>query len=386
MSVIYMDHASTTPISRNVLRAMLPYLSEQYGNPSSPHSLGRKANAAIETARVRTATGIGAMPGEIYFTSGGTESDNWAIKGAAISAFRQCGKRHIITSSIEHHAILHACEYLEKLGFYVTYLPVDGDGLVSPSDLEKSIRQDTSLISIMAANNEIGTIEPIREIGRIARDRGILFHTDAVQAIGNLPVHVKEWNVDLLSLSAHKFYGPKGVGALYVRHGAIPDALMHGGAQEGGRRSGTENVPGIVGLGLAIEYATQHIEELAEKTIALRDCLISGILDRVPESRLNGHPTRRLAGNVNISFPGVDAQLLLLQLEARGILASAGAACSSGQAQASHVLKALNLPWAYVSGGIRFSLGYHNTMTEVEYTISAISEAVKATKNLQMNR
>ena len=297
---VYFDHAATTPVKREVLDAMMPYFSEAYGNPSSIYALGRKSRKAIEEAREKVAGVLNADPSEIFFTGSGTEADNWAIKGVAYANAKK-GK-HIITSAIEHHAVLHTCNYLESEGYEVTYLPVDADGLVSPEDVEKAIRPDTILVSIMTANNEIGTIQPIAEIGRITRSKNVLFHTDAVQAVGHMKLDVKELNVDLLSLSAHKFYGPKGVGALYIRKGTKITQYMHGGAQERNRRASTENVPGIVGLGKAIELAHENMETSNKKLITLRDRLINEVLEKIPYVRLNGHREKRLPGNVNFSF------------------------------------------------------------------------------------
>ncbi len=383
MRYLYLDHAATTPVSPPVLEAMLPYFTRAAGNPSSTHAAGRAAHDALETARARTAAAIGAEAREIFFTSGGTESDNWAVKGTALAALRRGRDVHIITTAIEHHAVLRACEALERQGVRVTRLPVDGFGRVDPAEAERAIGPDTALISVMAVNNEIGTIQPIREIGRIARAHGIPFHTDAVQAIGYLPVDVNDWQADLLSLSAHKFRGPKGVGALYVRRGFLPETLLHGGAQERGRRAGTENVPGIVGLGCAIAAAAAAQPEATARLTALRDRLIRGVLDAVPGSRLIGHPTLRQAGNANLSFPGVDQEILLRQLELRGILASAGAACSSGQTEPSHVLAALGLDWEAVTGAIRFSLGTETTGEDIETALAEIPAAVQDARAVQ---
>jgi cysteine desulfurase len=305
---VYMDHAATTYTKKEVLEEMLPFFTEKYGNPSSVHSFGREARKAVDLARERTAKAFNASTDEIYFTGGGSEADNWAIKGIAL-ANRQRGN-HIITTSIEHHAVLHTCQYLEKMGFEVTYLPVDQYGLVDPEDVKRAITDRTILISVMFANNEIGTIQPVKEIGRIAREHGIYFHTDAVQAVGHLPIDVKDMNIDLLSLSAHKFYGPKGVGALYIKKGVKIHPFMHGGAQERNRRAGTENLPGIVGLGKAIELAHENLEESSRKLTAMRDRLISGIMERIDSVRLNGHPVKRLPGNVNLSFEYIEGESL----------------------------------------------------------------------------
>ena len=298
--IIYFDHAATTPVRPEVLEEMVPYFSKVYGNPSSIYSLGREAKKAIEKARERTAAALNALPEEIYFTGSGTEADNWAIKGTALANSKK--GRHIITSSIEHHAVLHTCEFLRKQGFDISYVPVDSDGIVHPEEVEKLIRDDTILISIMAANNEIGTVQPIREIGAIARKREIPFHTDAVQAIGNLKIDVNEMNIDMLSLSAHKFYGPKGVGVLYIKKGKKPSAFIHGGGQERKNRAGTENVAGIVGLGKAIELAYENLDDYNRKLIELRDATIRKVIEKIPHVRLNGHPVNRLPGNVNFSL------------------------------------------------------------------------------------
>ena len=309
---VYMDYAATTYVKQEVMEEMMPYFTEKYGNPSSVHSFGREARKAVDLARERTAKALNASTDEIYFTGGGSESDNWAIKGAAL-ANKQKGN-HIITSSIEHHAVLYTCQYLEKMGFEVTYLPVDQYGLVNPEDVKKAITDKTILISIMFANNEIGTIQPVKEIGRIAREHGVYFHTDAVQAVGHVPIDVKDMNIDLLSLSAHKFYGPKGVGALYVRKGVRIHPYLHGGAQERNRRAGTENLPGIVGLGKAIELAYENLEESNSKLAAMRDRLIAGIMEKIDHVRLNGHPVKRLPGNANLSFEFIEGEALLLIL------------------------------------------------------------------------
>ncbi|MDD4254673.1 MAG: aminotransferase class V-fold PLP-dependent enzyme, partial [Methanofollis sp.] len=318
--LVYMDHAATTPVKPDVLEAMLPYFSEKFGNPSSLYALARDSKEAVEHARAQVAAAIGASPDEIFFTAGGSESDNWAIKGTAF-ANRKKGD-HIITTAVEHHAVLHTCEYLEKQGFKVTYLPVDNYGMVDPADVEAAITDRTVLITVMAANNEIGTLQPIREIGRIARAHGVLFHTDAVQAVGAVPIDVKADNIDMLSLSGHKFYGPKGIGALYVRKGVRLDSLVHGGGQERRRRAGTENLPGIVGLGKAIEMATADIPGHAAHIAAMRDRLREGILAAIPDTILNGHPTQRLPNNLNVSFRYIEGESVLLMLDAHGICAS----------------------------------------------------------------
>lgn len=369
-----MDNAATTSLKPEVLEAMMPYLTGKYGNASTLYLEGREAREAVERAREQTARALGAKPEEIYFTSGGTEADNWAIKGVAF-ACREKGN-HIITSQIEHHAVLHPCEYLEKHGFRVTYLPVDSDGLVDPDDVSKAIGQDTVLVSIMFANNEIGTIEPVAEIARICREKGVLFHTDAVQAVGHVPVNVEELGVDLLSLSAHKFHGPKGVGALYVRKGVRLDPFIHGGGQERNRRAGTENVAGIVGLGAAIELASSSLEDRAARIAALRDKLIDGVLERVSDVRLNGHRTMRLPGNAHFCFRFIEGESLLLNLDVKGVSASSGSACTSGSLEPSHVLLALGLPHELAAGSLRLTLGDDNTQEDVDYVLEILPEIV----------
>jgi cysteine desulfurase len=378
--IIYMDHSATTYVRKEVVEAMAPYHSENFGNPSSIYSIARESKKAIDTARVQVATALGAEPEEIYFTSGGSESDNWAIKGIA-SANRKKGN-HIITSKIEHHAVLHTCEYLEKEGFAVTYLPVDQYGLVSQQDLENAITDRTILISIMFANNEIGTIEPVAELGAIARKHKVPFHTDAVQAIGNVPIDVKARNIDLLSLSAHKFYGPKGVGVLYIKKGVRIDNLIHGGGQERRRRAGTENIAGIVGLGKAIELATADIEGHNRKIRALRDRLMRGILDKIPSCRLNGHPEKRLPGNINISFEFIEGESMLLWLDDEGICASTGSACTSGSLEPSHVLLATGLPVEISHGSLRLTLGNVNTDADVDFVLEVLPKVVSRLREM----
>ncbi len=375
MNRIYMDNAATTRVTEPVVAAMLPYLSNIYGNPSSVHAFGRDARRALDAARAQVAKALGAKPTEIYFTGCGTESDNWAIRGTAYA--RRSKGNHIITSAIEHHAVLHTCEQLEKEGFRVTYLPVDEDGLIRLSDLEAAITPETILITIMMANNEIGTIQPIAEIGAIAKKHGIRFHTDAVQAIGSVHIDVKEMNIDMLSLSGHKFHAPKGVGALYIRTGVKLERLIQGGAQERTQRAGTENLASIVALGKAIELANENIDAHNEKLIAMRDRLIDGILDAIPEVRLNGHRTTRLPGNVNVSIRYIEGEALLLSLDLKGIAASSGSACTSGSLDPSHVLLAIGLPHEIAHGSLRFSLSEENTMEEVEYVITALKEIVE---------
>ena len=378
--IIYMDHSATTYVRKEAVEAMTPYHAEHFGNPSSIYSIARESKMVIDTAREQAAKALGAEPDEIYFTSGGSESDNWAIKGVAF-ANRKKGN-HIITSKIEHHAVLHTCEYLEKEGFTVTYLPVDQYGLVDPAELEKAITDKTVLISIMYANNEIGTIEPIAELGAIARRHKIPFHTDAVQAVGNIPINVNAQNIDLLSLSAHKFYGPKGVGALYIRKGTKIDNLIHGGGQERRRRAGTENIAGIVGLGIAIELATADIVGHNLKIRALRDRLMSGILAKIPNSRLNGHPEKRLPGNINISFEFIEGESMLLWLDDEGICASTGSACTSGSLEPSHVLLATGLPVEISHGSLRLTLGDINTDADVDFVLEVLPKVVSRLREM----
>jgi len=365
---VYMDYAATTPVRPEVLEAMAPYFSERFGNPSSLYALAREAKEAVEEARGRVAAAIGADPGEIFFTAGGTEADNWAIKGTALR-----GKGdHIVTSAIEHHAVIQPCRALERQGYRVTYLPVDEFGRVDPADAEDAIADETILVSVMAANNEIGTIQPIRAIADIAHDHGVPFHTDAVQAIGAYPVDVDDMGADLLALSAHKFGGPKGAGALYIRRGTRIETFMDGGAQERGRRAGTENVPGIVGLGRAIEVATADIEGHSRRLAAMRDRLIQGILDDIPDTRLNGHPVERLANNVSVAFRYVEGESILLLLDALGIAASTGSACTSASLEPSHVLTACGLPHEEAHGSLRLTLGSQNTGEDVDYVLSVL--------------
>ena len=377
---IYMDHSATTFVKPEVLEAMIPYFTEHFGNPSSIYGIARDSKKAIDVARLQTAKALGADPDEIYFTSGGSESDNWAIKGVAL-ANRKRGN-HIITTQIEHHAVLHTCRFLEKEGFEVTYLPVDQYGLVNPVDLEKAITDKTILISVMYANNEIGTIEPVVELGAIARKHKVYFHTDAVQAIGNVPMDVKGQNIDLLSLSAHKFYGPKGVGALYIRKGVRIENLIHGGGQERKRRAGTENIAGIVGLGKAIELATADIPGHNEKIRAMRDRLIKGVLEKIPNSRLNGHPEKRLPGNFNVSFEFIEGESMLLWLDDAGVCASTGSACTSGSLEPSHVLLATGLPVELSHGSLRLTLGDANTEGDVDFVLEVLPKVVKKLRDM----
>ena len=378
--LVYADNSATTRLKPEVLNEMMPYLTEEYGNPSSIYSMSHTPRKAIEEARAKVAAAIGAEPSEIIFTSGATESDNWAIKGAAHTAYE--GKNHIISSKIEHHAVLHSLKALEKEGYRVTYLDVDEWGRVNPKDVAEAICEDTCLITIMYANNEIGTIEPIAEIGKIAKEKGIIFHTDAVQAIGNVEINVKEENIDMLSLSAHKFYGPKGVGALYIRKGVRLSPYMDGGAQERRKRAGTENTAGIVGLGKAIELACENIKEKAEKLSVLRDSLIKDIEERIPYVRLNGHRTERLAGNVNMCFRFIEGEALLLSLDLVGISASSGSACTSGSLDPSHVLLAIGLPHEIAHGSLRVSLGDFNTMDDVRDIADSLVTIVERLRSM----
>lgn len=378
--IIYMDNAATTAVSQEALETMIPFFRENFGNPSTIYSVGRNAKKELEIARERVAKALGASPKEIFFTSCGTESDNWAIKGAAFEGLKK-GKNHIITSKIEHHAVLHTVQYLEKKGFDVTYLDVDSKGLVNPKDVENAITGKTALVTIMYANNEIGTIEPIEEIGKICKDKGVLFHTDAVQAVGHVPIDVKKQNIDMLSLSAHKFHGPKGIGALYIRKGVRIETFMEGGAQESGKRAGTENTAEIAALGKAIETACTEIEEKNSKLIKKRDKLISELL-KIERSRLNGHREKRLPGNVNISFEGIEGESLLLLLDMAGICASSGSACTSGSLDPSHVLLAIGLPHEIAHGSLRLSLDESNTDEEIDFVIAEVSKAVKRLRDM----
>ncbi len=377
---IYLDHAATTAVSDTVLKAMLPFFTEHYGNASAVYRSGRESRKAVEKARKQTAKALGAETREILFTSGGSESDNMAIKGTAF-ALQKKGK-HIITTAVEHPAVLNACRWLEKHKYDITYISPDNTGRICPGDIRNAIRSDTILISVMAANNEIGTIEPVAEIGQIAHENNIIFHIDAVQAMGIIPVNVNEWNADLLSLSAHKFCGPKGIGALYIRRGTRIEPLIHGGEQERGLRAGTENTACIVGLGQAIEEATLKRTENAKKMICLRDRLISGILSAVPGSKLNGTEKERLPNNCNVRFEKIDGEALLLRLDLAGIAASSGSACTAGNQQTSHVLKAIGLSEEQARGSLRLTVGPENTEEEIDYTVRQIREITDDLKNL----
>lgn len=366
--MIYMDHNATTPCDKRVLEEMLPYFSEKFGNPSSLYQPARTAKKAVDRAREKIAALLGCSAEEIFFTSGGTEADNWAIKGCAA---KNKG-RHIITSRIEHHAVLNACKFLEKNGYAVSYLPVDRYGVVDVEELKKSIKKDTFLITIMHANNEIGTLQPLKEMAAIAREKGIYFHTDAVQTAGKIPVSVTALGIDMLSLSGHKFYGPKGVGALYVRKGTKISPLLHGGEQEKGRRGGTENVPGIAGIGKAAEIAATEMEEEGRRVKRLRDKLENGIKERIPEIVINGHPEQRLYNTLNLCIKHIEGEGILLHLDFEEICASSGSACTSGSLEPSHVLLALGLPHEIAHGSLRLSLGNHNTEQEVDRVLEVL--------------
>ncbi len=378
--MIYMDNAATTRTAPEVLEAMRPYFTELYGNPSSIYAFSDRAKEGIEASRRILADMLGAKPEEIYFTGGGTEADNWALTGAAEAC---AGRgRHIITTKIEHHAVLHTAQYLERRGFEVTYVNVDENGVVKLGELERAIRPDTILISVMFANNEIGTVQPIREIGELARRHGILFHTDAVQAFGHLPIRVDRYHIDMLSASAHKFCGPKGVGFLYMRGGTGVGPLLHGGAQERGQRAGTENVPGIVGMGKAAQRAAATMRWRAERERRLRDRLIQKIMREVPYVRLNGHRDMRLPNNASFCFQFVEGEALLVMLDMKGICASSGSACTSGQADASHVLLACGLPEDIAHGSLRLTLSEENTAEEMDYVAEAVRESVESLRNM----
>ena len=377
---IYLDNSATTPLKKEVLDAMMPYLTEHYGNASSIYQTGREARKAVDDARETVAKCIGAKTNEIYFTACGSEADNWAIKGTML-ANRKKG-RHVITSAIEHHAVLHTVDYLEKQGFDVTYVPVDEYGRVNPADVEKAIRPDTVLISIMFANNEIGTIQPIKEIGQIAKKHGVYFHTDAVQALGHVPIDVNELNIDMMSMSAHKIYGPKGVGALYIRNGVKLDNFMHGGAQERSRRAGTENVAGLVGFAKACQMACGDVLENSARLTKMRDRFIEEIEKTIPYCRLNGHRTERLCNNVNFSFKYIEGESLLLLLDMNGVAASSGSACTSGSLDPSHVLLAIGLPHEIAHGSLRLSLGDFTTDEDIDFVLEKLSGIVQRLRDM----
>ncbi len=378
--LIYLDNAATTKTAPEVVEAMLPYFTEKFGNPSSVYSFASGNKEAISEQRDVIAGVLGAKSNEIYFTTGGSESDNWALKATA-EAYGEKGN-HIITTKIEHHAILHTAEYLEKRGFEVTYLDVDEDGKIRTEDLERAIRPSTILISVMFANNEIGTIQPIREIGKIAHDHGILFHTDAVQAFGQVPINVDECHIDMLSASGHKLNGPKGIGFLYIRKGVKIRSFVHGGAQERKRRAGTENVPGIIGLGTAVKRAAATMEERAGKEKSLRDYLIGRVMEEIPYCRLNGHKTDRLPNNANFSFQFVEGESLLIMLDGKGICGSSGSACTSGSLDPSHVLLAIGLPHEIAHGSLRLTLSEETTKGDIDYVVDSLKEIVGTLRNM----
>ena len=377
---IYMDNAATTQVYPEVFDAMKPYFTEFYGKPSSIYSFAGNSKKAVEDARKTIADFLGARTEEIYFTGGGSESDNWALKATA-DAYANKGK-HIITSKIEHHAILHTCEYLEKKGFEVTYLDVDENGFVNPADVEKAIRPDTILVSIMTANNEIGTIEPIAEIGKIAKDHGVLFHTDAVQAVGHIPMNVDEMNIDMLSASGHKINGPKGIGIMYIRKGVKIGSFVHGGAQERQRRAGTHNVPGIVGIGKAVELARDNMKERMEYETKLRDHLISRVMEEIPYAKLNGDKVKRLPNNVNVCFRFIEGESMLILLDQNGVCGSSGSACTSGSLDPSHVLLAIGLPHEIAHGSLRLTLSEKNTMEEVDFTVDKLKGIIERLRSM----
>ena len=379
---IYLDHAATTAVSPAVFEKMAPYFTDVYGNPSSVYSIARAAKQAVDGARETVAGALGAQPGEIYFTGSGSEADNWAVKGAAAACAAANKGRHIITSAIEHHAVLDTCGALEKQGFRVTYLPVDGYGAVSPAALADAIRDDTALVSIMAANNEIGTIQPIKELAAIARLHGILFHTDAVQAAGAIPLNAAELGVDMLTIAAHKFYGPKGAGVLYIKSGTKVERFIHGGAQERGRRAGTENVAGIVGLAEALRIAVADMDKNNIKLRALRDRTIREVMAKVPHTILNGHPERRLPNNANFAFRYIEGESMLLLLDMKGIGASSGSACTSGSLDPSHVLLAIGLQHETAHGSLRVTFGVENDESDVDYLLETLPPIVQRLRDM----
>ncbi|MDO5517246.1 MAG: cysteine desulfurase NifS [Clostridium sp.] len=381
MKNVYMDYAATTYVKPEVLEEMMPYFTEKFGNPSSFYGISRETKRAIDASREKVAKALNCKPTEVYFTGGGSEADNWAIKGIA-SAHKNKGN-HIITTKIEHHAVLHTCQYLEKHGFEVTYLDVDKEGFINLDDLRNAITDKTILVSIMFANNEIGTIQPVKEIGEICREKKVLFHTDAVQAVGNVPVDVQDMNIDMLSLAGHKIYGPKGIGVLYIRNGIKIDNLIHGGAQEKNRRAGTENIASIVGLGKAIELATSNLDEHMSRLSALRDKLMDGILAEVPYSYVNGpRGDKRLPGNANVRFTFIEGESILLSLDFKGICASSGSACTSGSLDPSHVLLAIGLPHELAHGSLRLTLGEGSTEEDVDYVLEVLPPIIERLRNM----
>lgn len=380
MKYIYLDNAATTRVAPEVLEAMMPYFTEDYGNPSSIYSFAGKSKDAVEEARAKIAGILGARPEEIYFTGGGSESDNWALKAAA-EAYAGKGK-HIITSAIEHHAVLHTCEYLEKQGYEVTYVGVDENGIIRLDELEKAIRPDTILISVMAANNEIGSIQPLKEIGGIARRHGVFFHTDAVQAFAHIPLNVDEMNIDMLSASGHKINGPKGVGIMYIRKGVKIGSFIHGGAQERRRRAGTHNVPGIIGMAKAAEIADADMEQRMDYECRLRDHLIERVLSEIPYSRLNGDRTKRLPNNANFCFRFIEGESMLIKLDQKGICGSSGSACTSGSLDPSHVLLAIGLPHEIAHGSLRLTISQETTMDDIDYTVDELKKIIEQLRSM----
>lgn len=380
MRRIYFDHSATTPVDGEVAKLMVDYMTDKFGNPSSVHCFGREVAKAVEEARIEVARLIGANTNEIFFTGSGTEADNWAIKGIAYA--NQKKGNHIITTAIEHHAVLHTCGYLEKQGFEITYLPVDENARVSFEDVKNAITDQTILISVMFANNEVGTLQPMKEIGQLSRQKGIYFHTDAVSAVGNFPIDVKEYNIDLLTLSGHKFHGPKGIGALYIRRGAKIEAVQHGGAQEKNMRAGTENVLGIVGLGKAAEIANRDMEKKMAHVQLLRENLIAGIQGKISDCKLNGHPEMRLPGNANFCFSYIEGESLLLNLDIKGIAVSTGSACASGSLDPSHVLLAMGLSHEAAQGSLRITLGRDNTQEDVDYCLEILPQIVERLRSM----
>lgn len=380
MKYIYLDNAATTRVAPEVLEAMMPYFTEDYGNPSSIYSFAGKSKDAVEEARAKIAGILGARPEEIYFTGGGSESDNWALKAAA-EAYAGKGK-HIITSAIEHHAVLHTCEYLEKQGYEVTYVGVDENGIIRLDEMEKAIRPDTILISVMAANNEIGSIQPVKEIGEIARRHGVFFHTDAVQAFAHIPLHVDEMNIDMLSASGHKINGPKGIGIMYIRKGVKIGSFIHGGAQERRRRAGTHNVPGIIGMAKAAEIADADMEQRMDYECRLRDHLIERVLSEIPYSRLNGDRTKRLPNNANFCFRFIEGESMLIKLDQKGICGSSGSACTSGSLDPSHVLLAIGLPHEIAHGSLRLTISQETTMDDIDYTVDELKKIIEQLRSM----
>lgn len=377
---VYLDHAATTYVKKEVLDEMMPFFTQSFGNPSSIYKLGQENKRAVDLAKERIAKAIGATPNEIYFTAGGCEADNWVIKGIAFANMNK--GNHIITTSIEHPAIINSCKFLEKHGFEVTLLGVDENGQVRLDELENAIKDNTILISVMFANNEIGTVQPIKEIAEIAKKHNVYFHTDAVQAVGSLRIDVKDLGVDMLSMSGHKFYGPKGIGALYIKKGTKIDSLIHGGGQEQGKRAGTENVPAIVGMGKAIELAYENFDETTNRIIALREKLINGVLNSIPHVRLNGHRTKRLPGNTNFSFSFIEGESLLLMLNMKGVAGSSGSACSSGSLDPSHVLLAIGLDHGTAHGSLRLTLGAETTEEDIDYVLGILPGIVEKLREM----